>query len=114
MLVSSLLGSQALAAPFCVVIQGITPQCEYFDARECWRRGVQLGGVCSANPSEITLPKASGRFCFVDSSRAAQCIYPDRGACNRDAARQGGACVDSREVNAVQPDLYQIDPQVRY
>ncbi len=114
MLIFAMNAPAAWAAPFCVVVQGIPPQCMYHDARECWQRANQLHGVCNPNPEEITLPAGSNRFCFVDSSRASQCIYPDRGTCNRDAASKGGACIDNRDVNPVQPDPYQADPQVRY
>lgn len=88
----------ALAAPFCIENQAMTPQCNYYDAAECQNDAARQGGVCSANPQQLTLQPGIGQFCLATSGGASFCIYPDRGSCMAEAARQHGACTAAPNV----------------
>ena len=57
----------ALAAPFCIESQALPPQCNYFDAAQCQSDAARQGGVCSANPQQLTLQPGIGQFCLVNS-----------------------------------------------
>lgn len=104
--------AQALqAAPFCVQVQGIPPECIYDDAVQCRKRAAELGGLCAPNAAEITIPAGTGRYCIVDSNRIVQCNYVDRTSCNNDAVRGGGACMEAPN-QGVQPDPYRQDPNI--
>ena len=88
----------ALAAPFCIQSQALPPQCNYYDASECQNDAIRQGGVCSANPQELTLQSGIGQYCLTTSDGVSLCVYPDRGTCMADAARQHGACVAAPNV----------------
>jgi hypothetical protein len=98
----------AQAAPFCVEVEGIPPQCLYADARDCQTRANQLGGICSGNAQEISTPPGIGQYCVVSSGGAAQCIYADRGSCLTDAMRRGGACVQANGTIGGTPDPFRV------
>jgi hypothetical protein len=83
----------ALAAPFCVRTESISPQCLYFDARECGTRAAQMGGTCVANPAEIHVSSTLGHYCLLTSGPVASCIYNDPGVCAAEAQHQHGACI---------------------
>jgi hypothetical protein len=88
----------ALAAPFCIENQALPPQCNYYDAAECQADAARQGGVCSANPQQLTLQSGIGQYCLATSYGASLCIYPDRGSCMADAVRQHGACTAAPNV----------------
>jgi hypothetical protein len=88
----------ALAAPFCIQTQSVPPQCNYYDAAECQNDAVRQGGVCSANPDQLTLQPGIGQYCLATSYGVAFCVYPDRGSCMAEAARQHGACTAAPNV----------------
>jgi hypothetical protein len=97
----------AFAAPFCIENQALPPQCNYFDAAQCQNDAARQGGVCSANPQQLTLQPGIGQFCVVTSYGTSACIYPDRGSCMAEAARQHAACTDAPNVApAKAPDPY--------
>jgi hypothetical protein len=97
----------ALAAPFCIESQALPPQCNYFDAAQCQSDAARQGGVCSANPQQLTLQPGIGQYCLVNSYGASSCIYPDRGSCMVEAARQHAACTAAPNVApAKAPDPY--------
>ncbi|HVY13908.1 MAG TPA: hypothetical protein VHB27_01675 [Rhodopila sp.] len=85
----------AQAAPFCIKSQILPPQCIYQDAQQCAKEAQRQGGVCSANPDELTLTPGNGKYCMVTSTHASLCAYGDRATCARDAASQGGVCTDA-------------------
>ncbi len=101
------------AAPFCVAIQGVPPECLYFDTNECKKRANELSGVCTVNPADFVLSKGDGRFCLVNSMRLSQCIYPDRATCDNAAGTANGICVDNTKVG-VQPNPFANNPNQRY
>lgn len=105
----------AFAAPFCVTTQGLTPDCIYDDTTSCRARANQVRGVCTVNASEILTSYGQEKYCLVDSSRVPQCIYIDRSSCES-AANSGSVCVNNsfQNVNEIQPDPYQNDPNRNY
>ncbi len=97
----------AAAAPFCVQTQALPQQCIYYDANECNKRAMQLGGSCAVNTQEVSVSAGLGHYCLFTSSGASFCIYPDRAACDQEAEHQHGVCViapDTPESPA--PDPY--------
>jgi hypothetical protein len=104
----------AAAAPFCVQITGIAPECLYDDAALCRLRANQLKGLCVANPDELRIVTGNQRYCLVSGDRASLCQYADRQTCERDAAREGqAACIDN--VPAGGPgDPFRTEPARRY
>jgi hypothetical protein len=103
----------AEAAPFCVTVQGISPQCSYYDARECNTQAGLQKGVCTLNPGEPVMFVGTQTYCVVDSSRTALCEYADRGSCNDNASRSGAVCI-AYSPKAIQPDPYGLDPKRKY
>ena len=101
------------AAPFCVQVQGITPQCHYYDTAECRQRAIELNGLCTANDKELTIRAGNAPYCLVDNSRSANCTYPDRRTCDRDASRNGGVCLDTTPLG-VAGDPYRQEPGHNY
>lgn len=85
----------AMAAPYCVAIQGLTTQCLYVDANECRIEAGRHGGSCVTNPAEVTLPQATNFPYCVTGAGYAECKFIDQGSCNAEAAQRGGACVQS-------------------
>ena len=85
----------AIAAPYCMAIQGLTTQCLYVDANQCRIDAARHAGSCVANPAEITLPEAGNfPYCIVGAGYAT-CKFIDQGSCETEAKRRGGACVQS-------------------
>jgi len=93
---------QAAAAPFCLQIAGIPPQCIYVDTAACRHEARRQNGVCGLNPREI-LPPAGPRFCAVSNGPAVQCLYADRRSCDSAAMQSKGICIDAGADNA-RPD----------
>ena len=88
----------ALAAPFCIENQAMPPQCNYYDAAQCQSDAARQGGVCSANPQQLSLQPGIGQYCLATSSGVSSCIYPDRGSCMAEAARQHAACTEAPNI----------------
>jgi hypothetical protein len=101
------------AAPFCVTIRGVAPQCTYYDAGECRKQAGALQAVCTLNDNEPIMRIGTATYCVVDSSRSALCQYLDRSSCNEDAQRSGSVCIDNTK-QGIQPDPYGLDPKRRY
>jgi hypothetical protein len=96
-----------LAAPFCVQTQAIPPQCIYADAAACDTRARQMGGTCSANPSEVHVYGGLGHFCLLTSGKTSSCVYPDRSDCDREAQHQRGVCIQAPDrPESPGPDPY--------
>ena len=107
LILASLIGSPAGAAPFCVRTQAIPPQCHYFDPAECNARARQMGGWCSANESELPVSIALGHYCLLTADRASACIYLDLGSCDVEARHQQGVCVPApNRPESPPPDPY--------
>ncbi len=85
----------AAAAPFCLQMQGMTPQCLYYDAASCQLEAQRQHGDCSINKSEVTIRGGSGQYCMITSGLVTVCHYQDRDSCVADARRQNGACTDA-------------------
>jgi hypothetical protein len=83
----------ALAAPFCLELQSVPPQCIYFDANDCRVEANHQHGACVANPQEVGLVPSVGAYCIVTSGGASSCTYQDAVSCSREAVHQGGVCV---------------------
>ena len=101
----------AYAAPFCMTLQGIPPQCIYDDARDCKHRAGQLSGICTVNINEITSATGAEKFCSVDSTRTPQCLYVDRNGCENSLSN-GSICVNNtfKKMGEVQADPYADQP----
>ncbi len=107
-LIGSLLVPQpAGAAPFCIAQQGMTPQCMYYDARDCEREAKRQNMYCSANAKELKVRTGTGQYCLVTSVGTSLCVYPDRTTCSNDATRQHGICTDAIKIAPARtPDPY--------
>ena len=103
----ALVATPAVAAPYCINIQGITEQCLYFDANECRIQAQRAGGSCDVNPTEVTLPSAGTYpYCVVGAGYSA-CKFVDRGSCDAEARRLKANCVQSFTASAsAPPDPY--------
>ena len=104
----TLLVTPAMSAPYCIELQGITSQCLYVDANSCRLRAQQLGGSCSVNPAEITLPSVGAFPYCISGPGYASCKFADRGSCEAEASRVGASCVESFAAAAASapPDPY--------
>lgn len=101
------LPAPAIAAPFCIESQALSPLCIYYDADNCRKEADRQGGICSVNANEVKLPINVGQYCLTTSEGASFCVYSDRGACTADAARQHGACTSAPIVApSAAPDPY--------
>lgn len=103
------------ASPFCINVQGLSPDCIYDDTASCKQRAAQMGGACIVNVREITSFTGTEKFCMVDSARVPQCVYADRLACEN-AQNNGSVCVtnDFGHVKDVQADPFASDPNRNY
>jgi hypothetical protein len=99
--------TSAVAAPFCMRNQVMTPQCIYYDAGECEREARRQNGYCDVNPAELRVTTGTGQYCVVTSGRASLCAYFDRDTCSRDADRQNGVCTSATKIAPARtPDPY--------
>jgi hypothetical protein len=98
----------AIAAPFCLVIQGATPECIYTDGVTCSNEASRQNGACDVNPAEVTRPTTRvGDYCVVLPAGASRCGYADGNECSRDALIQKGACVQGADSRTTRiPDAY--------
>jgi hypothetical protein len=106
MLVSTSLS--AMAAPFCLVVPGGTPQCIYVDGNECRVEATRQNGECAPNLEAVRLPTSRiGEFCMILPIGYTQCGYADGIACSQDAIKQHGVCTKSAGTLPQQvPDPY--------
>lgn len=88
----------AEAAPFCMQLGGIPPQCLYADPSSCQREASRNGGRCAVNPAEFKAPVNALPYCLVESGGSASCVFSDYSSCQREVARRGGACIASTPV----------------
>lgn len=102
------------AAPFCVSIQGVPPQCYYYDAAQCQRESFRLLGICTANPDEFVVLSGTAAYCVVNSNHYALCAYSDRATCEKQAYSSGEVCIDNTASLGKQPDIYRLDPNRNY
>ena len=103
----------ALAAPFCMEVLGIAPQCLYYDASQCRADSVKQGGSCIPNPSEPRTRSVagSGKYCLVTSAGATSCAYLDIDSCDAVAVRQHGACYFDALGASGAPNPYAVSNQ---
>lgn len=98
-----LLGSAAaVAGPFCVVIEGMAPNCRFYDEASCAQAAVAANGGCVENrlrgqlgarlatPLSVA-PKDAG-YCLVGHGDA-KCYYFDPQSCAKAAQIEGGTCL---------------------
>jgi len=93
-----LLPATAVAAPFCITSQALSPICIYYDANSCQREANRQGATCTVNNDEVHLSHNVGQYCMVTSQGVSECIYSDRTTCAIDAARQHGICTNAPVV----------------
>jgi hypothetical protein len=96
----------AMAAPFCMVILGMQPQCLYYDASLCQRDATKQGGVCEPDISGQTAGRGSGKYCVVTSQGAALCNYLNIESCQIEAIHLKGACYFDGLRSAGAPNPY--------
>ena len=101
----------ALAAPFCMSILGIEPQCIYYDAAQCRADSVKQGGSCVPNPAQSHTASGSGKYCLMTSSGATVCAYLDIDSCDAVAVKQRGACYFDGSGAAGSPNPYAYSNQ---
>lgn len=94
------------AATFCLVGQGISPQCLYEDVTSCSAAST-TNTYCDVNPEARIMYYGSQRYCVVGSDRLAQCMYVDRNECSSQAGRARAICIErSQEQNDINPYRY--------
>lgn len=100
--------NMALAAPYCVNIQGMPSECYYDDANLCRERASEVSGLCKINPGEIELPSGYGNYCLVASGGIISCIYQDFDSCERVAINNNGICTFST-LDGSTPQAFESD-----
>lgn len=106
--VPMMINTASAAAPLCVVAQGMTPQCYYYDAQQCRQAAQKVSGVCSSNPDEPAMAQGNSVYCKFRADKISECIYDDYNMCNRDARREGAVCVrNQRKYVPPEPFQYQ-------
>jgi len=97
----------ANAATFCLVGQGINPQCLYEDVSSCSAASTS-NTYCDVNPEVRIMYYGSQTYCVIGSNRLAQCMYVDRSQCNSDAIKSGSICIvrtpDEQDTNPYRYD----------
>jgi hypothetical protein len=108
-LLNGLMLGPAVAAPFCLTMQGGGSQCIYYDGAACARDANRMtNGACTANPQEVRIrPRSGGDYCVVISQNASVCGYVDGNTCAHEALNQHGACVRAPGTRPAQlPEYY--------
>ena len=107
-LVALLAPQSAMAAPFCLMILGMQPQCIYYDTNLCQRDATKQGGVCEPDPTGTAARTAtgSGKYCLVTSQGAALCHYLNVESCQTEATHLKGACYFDGLRSAGAPNPY--------
>ncbi|HEY4041242.1 MAG TPA: hypothetical protein VGM32_05270 [Rhodopila sp.] len=86
----------AIAAPFCLGIQGAPPQCIYVDGNECAADAARQNGACVPNPANPPPSRSRmGEYCMILPIGFTHCGYADGNACAQDALKQHGVCTKS-------------------
>jgi hypothetical protein len=98
--VIGLVGSAAaMAGPFCMVVDGMAPNCRFYDEASCAHAAVAANGGCVENrwrgtqlatPVSVA-PKDAG-YCLVGHGDA-KCFYFDPQSCAKAAQLEGGTCL---------------------
>jgi hypothetical protein len=98
----------AVAAPFCLQIEGTAPQCMYVDGNQCQRDATRQNGACVPNPANWKAPTSRvGEYCMILPIGLTHCGYADGIACSQDALKQHGVCTKSAGTLPQQvPDPY--------
>jgi hypothetical protein len=108
-----------LAASFCMVGQGMPPQCYYDDIAACQQAANSPGNYCEISPDAQVMYFGDARYCTVRSDRVAQCLYVDRNACNAEAARTQAICFDrisigkDKDTKEKNPDPFRYDNRIQ-
>jgi hypothetical protein len=84
-----------MAGPFCVVVDGMAPNCRFYDAASCAQAAALANGGCvekrlRGTPLSVA-PKDAG-YCLV-SGGDAKCYFFDPQSCARAAQIEGGTCL---------------------
>jgi hypothetical protein len=98
----------AEAAPFCMSVLGMQPQCIYQDADNCRRDSLRQGGTCVPNPDETRLGYGSGQYCMMTAQGASVCAYLEFASCDLDARRQHGTCYFDAQRATGAPNPYAV------
>jgi hypothetical protein len=89
----------AVAAPptgqYCVVVNGMQPNCRFMDEADCAQSAVKMNGSCidrnAVGGARAAEPKDAG-FCLV-SQGSQKCSFFSAAACASAAQLQGGTCI---------------------
>ena len=95
MIMATLSGGNALAAPFCLPVDNGTSMCIYDDAAACSVRAANIRKNCFINPAEIKIPAGAQPYCSIDSARTIQCIYASYDSCFANLRPGTGFCFPS-------------------
>lgn len=79
--------ADAHAAPLCLDIQGIAPQCQFVDPDQCNREARRQHGRCILNPAEPMQAIGTSPYCAAESG-ILSCVYGDRASCMSGAGGQ--------------------------
>jgi hypothetical protein len=99
------------AATFCVVGNGLQPQCLYDDAASCNRNADSPNFICTVNPEAQLTYIGGQKYCIVDSNRVAQCLYDDHARCDNDARERNFVCVDHQAIEKDNINPFRYDPR---
>jgi hypothetical protein len=93
----------ALAAPFCLVAQGIAPQCIYDNPTLCARDATRQGGACEANSGAALQVQGSAQYCVAVAGGHSYCEFDDVNQCLRAAQHEHAACIAAPALPAAAP-----------
>src|SRR3984893_1115678 len=98
--VIGLLGSgAAMAGPFCMVVDGMAPNCRFYDQASCAQAAVAANGGCVENrlrgtrlATPLSVAPRDAGYCLVGHGDA-KCYYFDPQSCAKAAQLEGGTCL---------------------
>jgi hypothetical protein len=98
--VIGLVGSgAAMAGPFCMVVDGMAPNCRFYDQASCAQAAVAANGGCVENgwrgrqlETPVSVAPRDAGYCLVGHGDA-KCYYFDPQSCAKAAQLEGGTCL---------------------
>ena len=98
-LIGVLGSAAAVAGPFCMVVEGMAPNCRFYDEASCAQAARLANGGCVDNrlrgtqlATPLSVAPKDGGYCLVGHGDA-KCYYFDAQACAKAAQIEGGTCL---------------------
>jgi hypothetical protein len=99
-----MLGSAAaVAGPYCVLVDGMAPDCRFYDQASCAQAAVTHGGGCidRSGPlgTQLSVAPRDAAYCLVGQGDA-KCFYFDAQSCAKAAEFHGGTCITRSRLSS--------------